>query len=262
MRYLITLLFLVLAIQVNADFSYTTMVDNEGNLVLPTKDVFYEKNVKVFQQDLRIFIDTVPSQTFTTNAVNQYASNYVHAFWTDCEVKVIDKWGNLIYFTSTIALSNMQVQQLHPQLCDTTPEVYAWKIDYNDTGGCWGKRVKLTSLNHSIGSRIGTLITGIWIYPSIESTLGRAVPVFIGPNELNTLSHPKLGKGDNSSAFNVAAGYRWASWGNYVRSVFNNPDNTILVWRQTTSMGEIHSNGRKLWRPARLEYYGDFKEAK
>jgi len=269
MKKLFLMLFLTNGILFGAED--TLMVNFEGEITSVDKTTFFEKNVRVFQQDFRIFVDTTPSpeseilgsriwtdpnpfyyktstnelsQTLsssgTVKTTYQYRTRYYELrWWTDCEVKVIDKWGNLVYFTSTIALSNIQVQMLHPELCDSTPKIYAWKGDYtNDTGGCWGQKVQHTNFNASIGSSIGSAITGIWIYPSIDSTQKRNIPIYTGANQSTNKS---------------------VIWGEYIRSVFNNPDNTILVWRQTMSAGELF-NGDKLWRPARLEYYGDFKE--
>jgi hypothetical protein len=249
------------------------MAKSDGSLVIPDKSTFFEKNVKVFQQDFRIFVDTTPSadsNTMTTgtitisnpfyyknssgkvertvnstgDAMTYYSPWYKYyqlCWWTDCEVKVIDKWGNLVYFTSTIALSNKQVQMLHPDLCDSTPKIFAWvAVAENDNGGCWGQRKELTNFNSSIGATFGDSISGIWIYPDVSSTAKRRIPIFTGAN-----------------VYSMQA----VVWGTYVREVFNNPDNTILVWRQTKSVGELY-NDNKLWRPARLEYYGDFKEVK
>ncbi|MBP3358417.1 MAG: hypothetical protein J6K91_05845 [Opitutales bacterium] len=271
----------------------TAMVDGDGTLLVPTKKSFFEKNVRAFQQDFRIFVDTTASAQDNSLAVgNQVVpnpiyykeNNVVHhtleangeeliglnniyryyqiSWWTDCEVKVIDKWGNLIYFTSTIALRNMQVQQLHSALCDSTPKIFAWVAVYsNENRGCWGKRVEHTDFNASIGSKIGSAITAIWIYPSLDSTDERAVPVYACSRVLDTTNYPQKGNGFNASEDNLRAGYRWVVWGDYVREIFKNPDNTILVWRQTISAGETY-NGNKLWRPVRLEYYGEFKEVK
>lgn len=253
--------------------AYTVMAKSDGSLVIPDKSTFFEKNVKVFQQDFRIFVDTTPSPENSTmeigvitiaspfyykdsagkvkrlvdrngDEITTYTPSFKHyqiRWWTDCEVKVIDKWGNLVYFTSTIALSNKQVQMLHPDFCDSTPIIYAWFNEYeNSTGGCWGRKDQHTNFDASIGESIGSAITGIWIYPSIDSTDKRRIPIFTGAN-----------------VYSMQA----VVWGTYVREVFNNPENTILVWRQTLSSGE-YFNGNKLWRPARLEYYGDFKEVK
>ena len=274
--------------------SYTVMTDDSGALLVPSKADFYQKNVRVFQQDFRLFIDTTQSQQSMTlvsktktvanpfyykdsagKAVRTVSSSgaalgyYTASFnipniqyWTDCEIKCIDKWGNLVYFTSTIALDNAQVQMLHPELTDSTAKVFYWEINnYNTSGGCWGERHQLTNLNSSIGASImsNSCVSGIWIYPSLDSTDGRAVPVYKAVDSLDTTNHPKKGLGDNSSAENTKAGYKWVIWGDYVREVLNNPDNTVLCWRQTTSYGEEY-NYAKIWRPVRIEFFGDFKE--
>ena len=189
---------------------------------------------KSYQQDFRLFIDTQPSPD------SNYTSGKMQ-WWSDCEIKCIDKWGNLVYFTSTIALNNSQVAALHPQITDKTPKIYYWRGNlYNPAGGCWGIKGQLTNFNSSIGANGTYGYSAIWIYPSLSSTETRTVPVYTG-----------LGVSTNKQVV----------WGEYVRSVLNNPDNTILCWRQTTTQGELF-NSRKLWRPVRIEFYGDFKEIK
>ena len=214
--------------------SYTVMTDDSGALLVPSKAEFYEKNVKCYQQDFRLFIDTQPSPDNNSTVGKMQ-------WWSDCEIKCIDKWGNLVYFTSTIALNNSQVAALHPRITDKTPKIYYWRGDVkNPAGGCWGLRGQLTNFNLSIGANGSYGYSAIWIYPSLSSTETRTVPVYTG-----------LGKSTNKQVV----------WGEYVRSVLNNPDNTVLCWRQTKTEGEIF-NSRKLWRPVRIEFYGDFKENK
>lgn len=274
MKKLITILNIVLAASAFAGVSLTT--DTEGNILTVPKQTFFDRNVRVFRQDFRLFVDTAQStadkDSYTTktrsntnvfyykdasgntvrtvnnlgNSMSTYTTFlYVPniQYWTDCEIKVIDKWGNLIYFTSTIALNNLQVQMLHPTLTDKTPKVFYWETAYaNSNGGCWGERKQLANLNSSIGATIGTYycVSGIWIYPSLDSTEKRTIPIFTGANTYTN---------------------KQVVWGEYVRSVFDNHENTVLCWRQTTSYGETY-NGNKIWRPVRIEYYGDFKEVK
>lgn len=273
MKKLITILNFVLAASAFAGVSLTT--DTDGNILTVPKQTFFERNVRVFRQDFRLFIDTTPSlrvdgfgsKTRTNTNIFYYkdaSGNLVRTvnsvgnsmptfttysyvqdiqYWTDCEIKVIDKWGNLIYFTSTIALDNQQVQMLHPTLTDKTPKVFYWETAYeNSTGGCWGERKQFTLLNASIGATklSGTCVSGIWIYPALDSTEKRTIPVFTGANAYTN---------------------KQVVWGEYVRSVFDNPDNTVLCWRQTPTYGEIYYS-KKIWRPVRIEYYGNFKEIK
>lgn len=255
-------------------------VDGDGKLAPNSKfvsanGIVTASNLGKFRQDFRLFIDTTPSlrvdgltsKTRTNTNIFYYKDasgnlvrtvnsmgnsmpsfttySYVHdiQYWTDCEIKVIDKWGNLIYFTSTIALDNQQVQMLHPTLTDKTPKVFYWETAYeNSTGGCWGERKQFTLLNASIGATklSGTCVSGIWIYPALDSTEKRTIPVFTGANTYTN---------------------KQVVWGEYVRSVFDNPENTVLCWRQTPTYGEIYYS-KKIWRPVRIEFYGDFKEIK
>lgn len=276
-------------------------VDGDGKLAPNSKfvsanGIVTASNLGKFRQDFRLFIDTTQStrdngyttKTRTNTNIFYYkdaSGNLVRTvnsmgnsmpsfttysyvpdiqYWTDCEIKGTDKWNNLGFFTSTIALNNSQVAALHPQITDKTPKIYYWETAWqNSTGGCWGQRGQLTDFNYSIGAQrsSGSCVSAIWIYPSLDSKEQRAVPVYNGPNTLDTANYPKKGKGDNSSAANLAAGYKWVVWGDYVREFLSNPDNTILCWRQTTTYGETY-NGYKIWRPVRVEFYGDFKEIK
>lgn len=272
-----------------------------SEIAQPQKAVFFEKNIRSFRQDIRIFIDTTPSPedayTVSTatrsyqqsnlfyykdkdgktqrvvdkngNAMVAYTISYTDVYhiiraWTDSEVKGRDKYGNMIYFTSTIGLNLADVRKLHPELIDETPSIYYWKTaDYNSAGGCWGERVKFTDFTSSIGATVGkyNTVSGIWIYPDYDSATERAVPVYKAANSLDTVNYPKKGKGDNSSAANTAAGYKWVVWGKYLREIFQNDENTFVCWRQKTTTGEYFCTN-KLWRPVRLEGYGDFKEVK
>ena len=290
MRILFLMIMVVASISQGAD---TVMSDSEGNIVEPAKSVFFKKNIQSFRQDVRIFVDTSPSPASdsmtsanysrsnpfyykengsTTRTVNSsgitmatfsdYYQYYDMCWWSDGEIKGIDKWGNLIYFTSTIGLNFSEVKALHPEITDEAPTIYYWSTYYNSTGGCWGTKRQLTDFTRSIGFfNSAYRVMGIWIYPNYDSTQGRAVPVYKGAGVLDTTNFPKKGLGNNSNEANTKAGYRWVIWGEYVREVFLNEENTILVWRQTTNKGEM-ANGNKLWRPVRLEPYGEFKEVK
>ena len=230
-------------------------VESTGNLAYPDKATFFNKNIKVFQQDFRIYIDT--TQSISNNNINGVN------WWTDCEIKGVDKWNNLIYFTSSNALNNNQVAALHPTITDKTLKIFFWKaVGSNSTGGCWGEKLELENFKSSIGAMVrGYAVSAIWFYPSLDSTECRAVPVYKGAGILDTDNYPRQGDGNNTSATNLRAGYRWVIWGEYIREIFNNPDNTFISWRQTINAGEYY-NGNKLWRPVRLEYYGEFKEVK
>ena len=149
----------------------------------------------------------------------------------------------VIYYTATIALNNQQVAKLHPELTDKSCKIFYWTTNNSGTGtnGCYGQKKQLTNFNSSIGainSGHGTL--AVWIHPSISSTETRTVPVYTGPNQYTMKS---------------------VVWGDYIREIFSDPENTFVAWRQTTTQGEMYNNER-VWRPQRIEWIGDRYENK
>lgn len=78
-------------------------------------------------------------------------------WWTDFEVKVIDKWGNTLYFSSTIALKNQTVINGHSEIIDKTPKVYYLPQGYDDNQ-CFRTKTAFTDFTKSIGSKIGNTI--------------------------------------------------------------------------------------------------------
>lgn len=172
----------------------------------------------------------LPTYTIKDNVMNL-------KYWTDCELKVIDKWGNIIYFTSTIKLNNAQVASLHPEITDKSPTI--WYFGTYSYNGCYGTKTQFTNFSSSIGATIGSTrtVSGIWIYPNLSSQATRQVP--------------------NWTGYNQQSGTKQVVWGQYIREVFENPNNTIIIWRQTTTQGELFS-GKKLWRPVQITHYGDY----
>lgn len=172
----------------------------------------------------------MPTYTIKDNVMNL-------KYWTDCELKVIDKWGNIIYFTSTINLNNAQVAKLHPQITDNSPTI--WYFGTYSYNGCYGIRTQFTNFSSSIGATIGSsnTVSGIWIYPNLSSQETRRVP--------------------NWTGYNQQSGTKQVVWGQYIREIFENPNNTIIIWRQTTAQGELF-NGKKLWRPVQITHYGNY----
>jgi len=265
--------------------AYTVMVKDSGELVAPDKAVFATQNKLVnttnaatiagkLYRDFYIYVDMSPSPAYrnmttkgtVTNdfyykdadgtlkqtvsksgAEKKYYTDYDKdcklTWWTDFEVKVIDKWGNTLYFSSTIALKNQTVINGHSEIIDKTPKVYYLPRVYDMENQCFGVKTAFTDFTKSIGSKIGNgnYVSGVWLYPSIASTEKRSVK-FYTAREVGT--------------------YKSVVWGDYIREIFSNPDNLIIVWRQTTQRGEYLSDwsgGSKYWRVVQPTYYGDFK---
>lgn len=213
----------------------------------PSCTGFFSGQTSVINEFYYKDADGVLKQTVSPSGAVQkkYNDKYKYfdiQWWTDFEVKVIDKWGNTLYFSSTIALKNQTVINGHSEIIDKTPKVYYLPQGYEDNQ-CFRTKTAFTDFTKSIGSKIGSgnYVSGVWLYPSISSTEKRSVK-FYTAREVGT--------------------YKNVVWGDYIREIFTNPDNLIIVWRQTTAKGEYlstYNGGSKYWRVVQPTYYGDFK---
>ena len=226
--------------------AYTVMVNSSGALLAPDKATFATQNNLVnlanaasiadkLYRDFYIFVDMAPSPQSAT-------SDSDILWWTDFEIKVIDKYRNTLYFSGTIYLNSQYVINGHSNIIDKSPTIYYLSDrDSYDYYRCFGAKTQFTNFNSSIGATVGSSykVSGVWFYPNLDSQTTINAPVYTGYNSYSQTRSMKFG--------------------DYVREIFTNPENTIIVWRQTTSYGEQNSGGRKRWIVVQPTYYGDFK---
>lgn len=232
MKKTLTLFLLTLANALSAQS--LVQVYNDGRLFYPEN--FFEKNDVAtktwvaqktdeaksgFDRDIRLYVDMTPTvDVFHKNLDGSYNTYY----WTDCEIKAIDNRTNaIIYFTSTIALNNSQVAQLHPDITDKAIRV--WYRTVYGGSGCYGGIYEFTDFNSCISNEADhkVPITGVWVYPHLEKII------------------------------------KWNNKNVSVREILTHPDVTVLAWRQTPTKGELY-NSQKVWRPVRVERYGEMHQ--
>lgn len=185
-----------------AQEAYTAMVKDSGELAYPDKKTFAEKNDLVAASNLSVFVDTYKSGASDTTTPTTF-------YWSDCEVKVLDKYGAEVYFFSTIKFNSSEVRTKNPEICDGEAVVYYYSSGESDAS-CARAKAKFTDFSSSIGATAATnfrRITGIQIYPSAK-----------------------------------------------FHSLFKNPENTIVVWRQTPTAAELDGANNKVWRPAIIQF--------
>ena len=198
-------------------------------------------NVGKLYRDFYIEVPMTPSPSVVSSPGRQ-TTVYT---WTDFELKVIDKWGNNIYFSSTIYLNSVSVVNGHTEIIDSTPKIFYFTVGDAENDRCYGERREFANFNSSIGTELKTkneYTSMIWLYPSINSTAKRSVK--------------------NWTAKGVYSGYRSVVWGEYIREIFTNPENLIIVWRQNLRFSEVCEYGgtsQKRWIPVQPVFYGDFK---
>lgn len=261
-----TLIFAVCAAAATKPFVYDTQTGNAPALNKLYRDFFIYVDMAPSPRSTTSYYQANPSKTNdfyyrdASNALKRTVtssgatkSTYIDAdtrwdilWWTDFEIKVIDKYRNTLYFSSTIYLNSKSVVNGHKDIIDTGPTIYYLSDLFSDyTDRCFGTKTKFSNFNSSIGATVAAIggssykVSGVWFYPNLESQTTINAPVYTGYN-----SYSKK---------------RSMKFGDYIREIFTNPENTIIVWRQTTSYGEQLSGGTKRWIVVQPTYYGDFK---
>ena len=260
-----TLIFAVCAAAATKPFVYDTQTGNAPALNKLYRDFYIFVDMAPSPQSTTSYYQANPSKTNdfyyrdASNALKRTVtssgatkSTYIDAdtrwdilWWTDFEIKVIDKYRNTLYFSSTIYLNSKSVVNGHRDIIDTGPTIYYLSDLFSDEPDtCFGAKTKFSNFNSSIGATVGSFgssykVSGVWFYPNLDSQTTINAPVYTG--------------------FNSYSQTRSMKFGDYIREIFTNPENTIIVWRQTTSYGEQLSGGRKRWIVVQPTYYGDFK---
>lgn len=187
-------------------------------------------SVNKIYRDFYIYVDMSPSP---------YSDS---KYCSDFEIKVIDKYRNTLYFSATFSLQYSTFVNGHSNITDSSPTIYYFSTsgsgDYNR---CFGQRVKFSNYKKSsIGASLGSnTATGVWFYPSVDATDIVNVPVYTGFGQYSKTR--RLKRGD------------------YIREIFTDPNNTIIVWRQNMSTAETLPGGVKRWISVLPTYYGDSK---
>lgn len=260
-----TLIFAVCAAAATKPFVYDTQTGNAPALNKLYRDFYIFVDMAPSPQSTTSYYQANPSKTNdfyyrdasnalkrTVTSTGATKSTYIDAdtrwdilWWTDFEIKVIDKYRNTLYFSSTIYLNSKSVVNGHKDIIDTGPTIYYLSdLFSNEPDTCFGAKTKFSNFNSSIGATVGSFgssyrVSGVWFYPNLNSQTTINAPVYTG--------------------FNSYSKKRSMKFGDYIREIFTNPENTIIVWRQTTSYGEQLSGGRKRWIVVQPTYYGDFK---
>ena len=260
----------------------TVMVDKASNeLKVPSKQTFWERNISVFRQNKRIYVDMTPSISLAYSQYSQNIesnTNLKHNFWTDTEIKVINKNGDLLYFTTTINLGSDSIAYLHGPdvLYDKNPKISYWFCTNSGaygSKGCWGIKKDFdptpeNNATNSIGAYMaselnntGSGVTAIWIIPFYDD------PTTEPDSNSNAYSTTKNFKITAAYKYYLDKGMVASDRGELIKFIFDDPDNTVLCWRQNLMYGENNPYGwpnsntdtlaySKLWRPCVLEPYG------
>ena len=139
-----TLIFAVCAAAATKPFVYDTQTGNAPALNKLYRDFYIFVDMAPSPQSTTSYYQANPSKTNdfyyrdasnalkrTVTSTGATKSTYIDTntrwdilWWTDFEIKVIDKYRNTLYFSSTIYLNSKSVVNGHRDIIDTGPTIY------------------------------------------------------------------------------------------------------------------------------------------
>ena len=223
MKHIITIVIsLLLGINTFAQRKPVTYDPANGKIKSPSD--FVEKNNLVTNEVICVRVDMFRGGDDDVMQRKAY-------YWSDAELKVLDKNGNLLYFATT-SYNDVRNYHLDDGTWDSKCKIYYYisGTKYAQSGQCSNpKQSHLVSASQtkSIGKK---------------ENVGASYSLSSGQN------HPVTAVEffpDLSGTIN----------GKSIRDIFLNPENTIIVSRKNQNELERTGNGDRVWRPTIPQYY-------
>ena len=237
MHYLNITILLLAATFASAATKPATYNPATSALVQPDAATFAAKNNLVTNEVICVRVDMERPANTTYLIAHGKA-----LFWSDCELKVLDKNGNLLYFATT---SYNDVRNYHSTdgTWDANCKIYYYVsgTKYAAAGQCSSPKQLHTvssSQTKSIATKEGLVAYG-----------GPTYGYYFNGAQVSTVEfYPNL-----SGTIN----------GKSVREIFLNPENSVIVSRKNnyelergfTSLNNDRTTGERIWRPAIPQYY-------
>ena len=209
------------------------MVTDDGKLANPKN--FVEKNNIVSNEVICVRVDTFRGGVETSASAKAF-------YWCDAELKVLDKYGSLLYFATT---SYSDVIVYH---CPEGKETEETKHIDNT----WDSNCKI--FYYIAGTKYAK--DGLCANPKQEHEVSETQQESIGAREKlqkdtyisNSQNHP-------ITAIEFFPNLNGTINGKSIRDIFLNPENSVIVSRKNRKEKEITSNGSRCWRPVIPQYY-------
>ena len=239
MHYLNITILLLAATFASAATKPATYNPATSALVQPDAATFAAKNNLVTNEVICVRVDMTRD--------GDYRAHTQTITWSDCELKVLDKNGNIVYFASSV----WRDRSYHADagVIDNNVKIYYYVSGSNSSNGVCAKPKKLLvqsgADDYSSGNSISTY-EGLW-WVTLGNNAYVSRPACITAVEF----YPNL-----SGTLN----------GLSIREIFLNPENSIIVSRKnpnqlerafTNGDGGVTdiNNGQRIWRPAIAQYY-------
>lgn len=218
-------------------------ISPDGALKHPAPATFAAKNNLVSNEVVCVRVDMVKQ---SSNISMNFGNG---SYWTDCELKVLDKDGYCIYFASTV----WRDRSYHADdgTIDPNAKIYYYRSGANpDTGVCaYPKKrhipsgnasytsgnsiqsdLKITESTGSSSYHSNISISAVEFYPNLSGSL----TVYFPNGSRKTLS---------------------------IREIFLNPENSVIVSRKSkyyierVCTSSASNTGERIWRPVIPQYY-------
>lgn len=203
---------------------YTIMADSEGKLLAPKASEFAKKNNLVSNEVICVRVDMFRGGDDDTLSKRAY-------YWSDAELKVLDKNGSLLYFATT-SYNDYKNYHANDGTWDANCKIYYYiagtkYAQYEQCSNPKQLHVVSASQTQSIAKK-----ENLGAYTYISSGQNHPITAIeFFPNlsgEINGIS---------------------------IREIFLNPENTIIVSRKNQNELERTGNGARVWRPTIPQYY-------
>ena len=223
MKHIITIV-ISLLLGINTFAQRKPVTYNPANGKIKSPSDFVEKNNLVTNEVICVRVDMFRGGDDDVMQRKAY-------YWSDAELKVLDKNGNLLYFATT-SYNDVRNYHLDDGTWDSKCKIYYYisGTKYAQSGQCSNpKQSHLVSASQtkSIGKK---------------ENVGASYSLSSGQN------HPVTAVEffpDLSGTIN----------GKSIRDIFLNPENTIIVSRKNQNELERTGNGDRVWRPTIPQYY-------
>ena len=228
---------ILFAINVFAQSKPVTYNPATGKIKSPSD--FVEKNNLVTNEVICVRVDMF------RGGMDDY-SNRRAFHWSDAELKVLDKNGDLLYFATT---SYNDVIVWH------CPEGKATEKTKH-TDNTWDSKCKI--YYYIAGTKYAR--DGQCSNPKQSHTVSASQTMSIGGKENIKSDVNATGNIGNAYNFPITAVEFFPDLtgsidGISIREIFLNPENTIIVSRKNSSELERTANGSRVWRPIIPQYY-------
>ena len=213
---------ILFAINVFAQSKPVTYNPATGKIKSPSD--FVEKNHIVSNEVICVRVDMFRGGTDNIMQRRAY-------YWSDAELKVLDKYGHLLYFATTS---------------------YNDVVNYHSDDGTWDS--KCTIYYYISGTKYAQY--GQCSNPKQSHIVSASQTKSIGKKE-NVGANSSLNSGQNHpiTAVEFFPDLSGTINGKSIRDIFLNPENTIIVSRKNQNELERTGNGDRVWRPTIPQYY-------